>query len=150
MFTYNADLSNPLDYVRFRINDTEADLALYQDEEIQFFINQYDNPTEGNLNRVALKLLKQYLYKLSMGPARERSGSYEVYAMSAETLKTLIGDLEREIKATGTPQVLYGGVRREQVIRNRQDPRLTDATWHKDQFDEEERDLYDEGFYRRK
>lgn len=146
MFTYNANLSNPLDYVRFRMNDTDADMPLYQDGEIQYFINKYDNPTESDLNRVALNLLKQYLYKIATGPARERAGSYEVYSMSAETLKVLIADLEAELKGAATPQVLFGGVFKDQVRRNRDNPAITDNVWHRDQFDED----YEDGFFTRR
>lgn len=141
-FTYTGDLSSPLEFVRFKMNDNEEDAPIFQDEEIQYFINRYENPTERDLVRIAHTLLKQHLYKISMGPARERSGKYEVYNMSAEVLKTLIADLGRELKAGVAPQPFFGGVYKQQVERNREDPKLVDNVWERDQFDEDLDDDY--------
>ena len=149
-FTYGPDLSIPLNYVRFRMNDNDSETPIYQDEEIQFFINKLgDNPTDRQLDGIALKLLKQYLHKLTTGPARERAGAYEVYNMSAETLRILIADLETDIKSASTPQPFFGGVYRDQVCRNRRNPALTDNVWEQDQFEEGEC-VDDRDFYNRK
>lgn len=145
-FTYNGDLSDPLQYVRFQINDTDDATPIYQDGEINYFISKIEGePTEKDLDLVAIRLLKKFLYKLSMGPSRERAGAYEVYGISAETVKTLISDLEKEVGSLSTPQVMFGGVYKSGVEKNHDNPSLTHPTWHKDQFHEDDAD--DNRFY---
>ena len=78
-FTYSPDLTVALNYLRFRIDDKEEDFAEYQDEELNYFINKISGtPTESDLDKIALRLLKQQLQEILRGPGRERSGAFEV------------------------------------------------------------------------
>lgn len=147
-FTYDGTLSDPLQYIRFQINDVEEEMPIYQDGEIQYFIDKIEGePTERDLDKIAVRLLKRFLYKLSYGPSRERAGAYEVYGITAETLKTLLYDLERQISDSAVPQPFFGGVYKSQVRKNRQNPALTDNVWERDQFEEGFDDDLDKNAY---
>lgn len=121
-FTYEGNLENPVEFVRFLIGDKNPEVALFQDGEILFFINKYENPTEKDLKRVALVLLKQMLNELLRGPSRERSGGYEVYGATAETLKLAVTQLEAELRSLATPLPSFGGVWSPQTENNRKHP----------------------------
>lgn len=131
-FSYTGDLSVPLDYVRFKLNDKEEDFAVYSDEELGYFINKIEGtPTENDLNKVALKLLKQHLLEILRGPSRERSGAFEVYAATAESLKFAIKELEDEIRSSiGTPSPSFGGVYANTVDRNRSNKAYVDTKFY--------------------
>lgn len=121
-FTYTGDLNNPLEYVRFLIGDKDEEVALYSDEEISFFISKFPEPSENNLKRVALTLLKQMLNELLRGPSRERSGGYEVYGATAESLKLAVNQLEAELRNLSSPMPSFGGVYSPQTENNRKNP----------------------------
>ena len=143
-FTYTGDLSNPLELVRFLIHDTDETMPVFQDGEIQYFIDEYDNPTKQDLMKVAALLLRNKIRQIALSPARERAGQIEVYNASAEALKTVLSDINDQIKANSTPQPMFGGVYKEQVRRNRQNTSLVDSVWERDQFEEHDDDC---GFY---
>lgn len=131
-FSYSGDLSVPLNYIRFKLNDKEEDFAVYSDEELTFFIDKAGtSPTERDLNKVALKLLKQQLQEILRGPSRERSGAFEVYAATAGSLKLAIEELEDEIRTTiGKPSPSFGGVYVNTVTRNRSNKAYVDAKFY--------------------
>lgn len=120
-FSYGADLTVPLDYLRFRINDKEEEYAEYQDEELNYFLNKISGtPTENDLDKVALRLLKQQLQEILRAPSRERSGQYEVYRSDANALSLAISELEEDIrKSSGRPSPSFGGVYKAEVDQNR-------------------------------
>ncbi|MBG23657.1 MAG: hypothetical protein CMF22_10065 [Idiomarinaceae bacterium] len=121
-FTYTGDLTVPLQYLRFKLNDKVEEYALYQDEELNYFINQIQGtPTENDLNKVALKILRQRLQEIFRGPSRERAGQVEVYGPSAESLKLAIGELENEIRRNSPAKPYFGGVDKGDIDRNRKD-----------------------------
>lgn len=110
-FTYSGNLTDPLQYVRFKLNDKEEEYAEYSDEELNYFINQVSGtPTENDLNKIALKLLKQQLQEILRAPSRERSGQYEVYSASAQSLKLAIEQLEDDIRKASPVKPYFGGV----------------------------------------
>lgn len=121
-FTYSGNLSDPLEYVRFLIGDKDQEVALFLDEEINFFLNKYSELTENNIKRVALLLLKQMLNEILRGPSRERSGGYEVYGASAESLKLAVNQLESELRSIAGAAPSFGGVHSPQTENNRQNP----------------------------
>lgn len=124
-FTYTANLSDPLQYLRFKLNDKESEYAQYQDEELNYFINQVTGtPTETDLNKIALKLLRQKLQEIFRGPSRERAGQVEVYGPSAEALKLAIAELENEIRRSSPVKPYFGGVQQADIDRNRSDDSL--------------------------
>ena len=131
-FSYSGDLSVPLNYVRFKLNDKEEDFAVYSDEELEYFINKVDGtPTENDLNKVSLKLLKQQLQEILRGPSRERSGAYEVYSASAEALKLAVKELEDEIRSSiGNPSPSFGGVYANTVAKNRSNKAYVDTKFY--------------------
>lgn len=148
-FSYGADLTVPLDYLRFRLNDKEEEYAEYQDEELNYFINQISGtPTETDLNKIALRLLKQQLQEIMRGPSRERAGQYEVYAASAQSLKAAIDQLEDEIESTiNVPSMYAGGIDRNDVCGNRSNESLTQTVFDRDEFfDKECNTQRDSGF----
>lgn len=119
-FTYTGDLTDPVQYVRFKITDTVEEAANYMDEEINYFVNKYDSPqTEDDLNKVSAVLLKNWIKKLLSQPSRERSGAYESYSSTAESLKALLNEVEAEIASASPPTVYVGGVYRQDVRANR-------------------------------
>ncbi len=121
-FTYSSNLNEPLEYVRFLIGDKDPEVALFADEEINFFLNKYEELTEGNIKRVALKFLKQMLNEILRSPSRERSGGYEVYGASAESLKLAVNQLESEIRSIAGASPSFGGVYKHEVKSNRNNP----------------------------
>jgi hypothetical protein len=121
-FTYTGNLSDALEYVRFLIGDKDPEVALYQDEEINFFLSKHQDLTENNIKRVALKLLKLMLNEILRGPSRERSGGYEVYQASAESLKLAVNQLEAEIRSVSGAAPSFGGVYSPSTENNRDNP----------------------------
>jgi len=128
-FSYAADLSKPLDYVRWRLNDTEEDFAEVEDEEIQFFLDDYDSPvSRKNLNKVVLTFLKKQLYHLLISPSRERAGAFGVSNTTAQHLKLAIKEIEDEIKnSKGLASPSFGGVYQSDVKATRDNPAFTDT-----------------------
>ena len=138
-FTYTPDLTDPVQYVRFRITDTVEEAANYQDEEIQYFIDQYESPqTQRQLDKVAYALLQNWIMKLLSAPSRERSGAYEIYSSSADALSVLADQIADQIAAGNTPTVRAGGINRAEVCAERRNRATTDFTWHKDMFFDKE------------
>jgi hypothetical protein len=143
-FSYQADLTNPLDYVRFKLNDKEEDWASYSDEELNYFLGKLPNdPTENDLNKLALKLLKQQLQELLRSPSRERSGAFEVYKATSDSLKMAIQELESEIRSITVVKPYFGGVKKQDVRRNREDKSILQGKFydgriyrHHDEFPE--------------
>lgn len=130
-FTYNGDLTDALQYVRFRIGDKEADWAIYSDEELNYFINQLGETfTEHDLNKLALRLLKQQLQELLRLPSRERSGQIEVYKATSESLKLAIQQLEYDIRAASVVKPYFGGVKKQDVRRNREDKSILQGKFY--------------------
>jgi hypothetical protein len=129
-FTYNGNLSNSLEFVRFLIGDKDEEVALFTDEELGYFINQYAEPTENDLKKVALKFLKLMLNETLHGPSRERSGGYEVYAASAASLKLAVNQLEKEIRSSNLATPSFGGVYKAEVKRNRENDAYTDSKFY--------------------
>ena len=131
-FTYASDLSQPLDYLRFRLGDKEEDYANYSDEELQFFIDKISGtPTELDLDKIALRLLKQQLQEIMRGPSRERSGAFEIYQASAEALKLAVKELEDEIRSSiGNPSPSFGGVYANTVAKNRSNKAYVDTKFY--------------------
>lgn len=121
-FTYTGNLDNPLDYIRFIINDRDEDDPIYSDEEIQYFITSQSAYTEIEYKKIALQLLKKHLQELLRSPSRERSGGYEVYLATSESLKAAIKELEKDVKDANTPSISFGGVYKAEVERNRCNP----------------------------
>lgn len=132
-FSYSPDLSIALNYVRWRTGDTEEEYREYEDEEIQFFVDQYPQPISmKDQNKVALGLLKKTLYEILTGPSRERSGAFEVYSPSAEALKLAIRELEDEITASrGLAVPSFGGVKKSDYCRTKRDQSLIQPSFSK-------------------
>ncbi len=126
-FSYSPDLSIPMNYVRRKIGDVEEEYAIFQDEEIQYFIDKYPSPqTEKDLNKASIHLLKLILQDLLRGPSRERTGAYEVYAATSESLRLYISMIEDEIKAaTGYAAPSFGGVYKTPTVANRHNDSYT-------------------------
>lgn len=130
-FSYTGDLSVPLNYVRFRLDDKSEEYAEYSDEELNYFINKIEGtPTENDLNKIALRLLKQQLQEILRGPSRERAGAYEVYAASAEALKLAVKELEDEIRSGRIVSPSFGGVYKAEVKQNRRNQAYTDTKFY--------------------
>jgi len=62
------------------------------------------------------------LNELLRGPSRERSGGYEVYGASAESLKLAVNQLESEIRSLSAATPSFGGVYKGEVESNRNNP----------------------------
>lgn len=139
-FNYTGNLEDPVQYVRFKITDTDEATSYFQDEEISYFVNKYEAPqTDAQLNKAASELLKVWIKKLLAAPSRERAGAYEIYGTTAEALKTLLDDINSEIQAgMSPPSVKAGGINKAEVCRVRHDRTSTRPTWHKDMFFDEE------------
>lgn len=139
-FSYNADLTDPLDYIRFRLDDKVEEYREYEDEELLYFIDKISGtPTETDLDKIALKLLKQQLQELLRAPSRERAGQIEVYKSSAQSLKAAIQELEDEIESTlHVPSMYTGGLYKDDVCDNRNNDNITDSKFDRDQFFYEE------------
>lgn len=118
-FKYEMNFNDPVQVVRYLIRDTEAP-GYWQDEEIGYELSRKSQPvSEKNVKLVALSMLKRAIIDLASGPSRERSGGYEVYSFSAETLKVLVRDLEKELKKTSSSGISFGGVYRNEVENSR-------------------------------
>ena len=148
-FTYSPDLTIPLNYLRFKLDDKEEDFAEYQDEELNYFINKISGtPTESDLNKIALRLLKQQLQEILRGPGRERSGAFEVYSQSAESLKLAIKELEDELKAEqGLATPSFGGVYKADVCATRNNEAYVQSKFYDGRIYRE--DLKDDQFFKK-
>lgn len=137
-FSYSPDLSVPLNYIRWRTNDTEEEYVINDDEVITFFIQDMSadplNPTRQELNKISLKFLKKTLNEILTAPSRERSGAFEVYGPSAESLKLAIAELEQETSTNSPPEMYAGGIYLSDVCQNRNDERFTKSVFDKDEF----------------
>lgn len=130
-FTYTGDLTQPLQYLRFKLDDKEEDFAEYQDQELNYFINKISGtPTENDLNKIALRLLKQQLQEIMRGPSRERSGAFEVYGPTSESLKLAISELEDEIRLASPVKPFFGGVKKADIQRNREDESIVQGKFY--------------------
>lgn len=140
-FTYTGNLNDPLEYVRFLIGDKDSEIALFQDEEINFFLGKYEELTEANIKKVALTLIKQMLNEILRGPSRERSGGYEVYGASAESLKLAVNQLEAEIRSLSAATPSFGGVYKNEVESNRENDSYVPSKFYNTRI-YEERDIW--------
>ncbi len=130
-FSYTATLSQPIDYLRFRLDDKEEEYAEYQDEELQYFIDKVSGtPSELDLDKIALRLLKQQLQEILRGPSRERSGAYEVYGPTAGSLRAAIEELENDINKARPAKPFFGGVNRSDVEANRSDTSVVEKKFY--------------------
>lgn len=131
-FSYGADLTVPLDYLRFRIDDKDEEYAEYQDEELNYFINKISGtPTEIDIDKVALRLLKQQLQEIMRGPSRERSGAYEVYSATSSSLSLAIKELEDDIRRASPASPSFGGVYQAEVDQTRKNKAFVPNTFYK-------------------
>ena len=148
-FSYSPDLTIPLNYLRFKLDDKEEDFAEYQDEELNYFINKISGtPTETDLNKIALRLLKQQLQEILRGPSRERSGAFEVYQATSESLKQAIKELEDELKAEqGLAQPSYGGVNKADVKATRNNQTFVQSKFYDGRIYRD--DLKDDQFFKK-
>lgn len=130
-FTYEGDLSNPIEYVRFRINDKDEEVYLFEDAEIQYFIDKAGaRPSEKDLDKVALTFLKQMLREIMTSASREEAGRYAWYNTTAEMVKLLISELEKDIKSASPTKPYFGGVVKSEVENIRNDPQLVDSKFY--------------------
>ncbi len=130
-FSYTGDLTIPLNYVRFRLDDKLEEYAEYSDEELNYFIDKITGtPTENDLNKIVLRLLKQQLNEILRSPSRERAGAYEVYAASAGSLRLAITELENELRDARLVSPSFGGVYKCETKQNRRNQAYTDTKFH--------------------
>lgn len=124
-FAYTGNLNEPVQLVRFLIGDKEEDVAMFADEEIQYFLDKFgSSPSEQDVKRVALQFLRQMLNEILVGPSRERAGKYEWYSQTSESLKLAISELEKQIRLNSPAKPYFGGVTKKDVESIRQDDSL--------------------------
>lgn len=131
-FSYTGDLTVPLNYLRFRLDDKDEEYAGFQDEELNYFLSKLsDTPTENDVDKVALRLLKQQLQELLRGPSRERAGSYEVYSSTSMSLSLAIKQLEDDIRRASPAKPSFGGVYAAEVEQTRNNQSFVPNTFYK-------------------
>lgn len=136
-FSYTPGLTIPLNLLRFLLDDKEEEYRVYEDEELQYYLDKIGTypPPEVEVKKVALKLLKKQLQELLRSPSRERAGQYEVYQASSTSLQFAIKDLEDEIENTlYTPSMYAGGVYKQDFQSNQDDPSLVQSHFERDHF----------------
>lgn len=144
-FSYTGDLTVELNYLRFRLDDKEEEYAEYQDEELNYFINKISGtPTEIDLDKIALRLLKQQLQEIMRGPSRERSGAYEVYGATAQSLSLAIKELEDDIRRASPASPSFGGVYQAEVDQTRKNEAFVPSTFYKGRIYRREDEFFKE------
>lgn len=118
-FTYTYDPTNvPRDAVRLTLQDTDEDDVLLWDEEIAYYLAEYDN----NVLKASLAGAKSILAKFARMATRERSGKYEVYFTGKiSDYEALIDSIQDQINAKKGVTISYGGVDIDEVHQVRRD-----------------------------
>lgn len=140
-FSYNPELTTPLDQIRFEIQDTDEDVADFSDEEIAATYT-----TSGSkLYRTSRSLLRKLWMKYSKSPTKvEVDGVRMDNPKRGEVFKDLymsLEDLEKEETrrlGSGSP-IKATGIDRSKFNTNREDtskvsPRFTQqqVDWNPD------------------
>ena len=132
-FSYTPDLTVPLNFIRFKLNDTDSLEYSFQDEEISYFISQLKTPySNKDLLKICAMLLRQEIRKIAFYNSKEIAGRDQIERTSAESLKLALQMIEEEIK--GGSVVLtgpsYGGVDKGEVNQNRHNEALVPAKFY--------------------
>lgn len=136
MFSYKPDLTVPLNFIRFKLNDTEGSYAVFQNEEIQYFIDQETPPiliankeTQIRLLKICAMLLRRELRSLAMSATSQQAGRDSVTRADIDSLKWALDSIEQEIKggSKALVEANYGGVDKVDVKSNRADPSIVPA-----------------------
>lgn len=141
-FSYDTDLSKGLNYVRFKLNDTSEDDVLFQDEEIQYFIDQLKPPiVEKSLLKVCSTLLRQEIRSLALSNKKEVAGRDSVERADIESLKYALQMIEEEIKGGSVVLTgpVYGGVTLREDESNRCNTSLEEIKFYQGRIPNEHR-----------
>lgn len=92
-FSYNADLSNLKDWIRFRLGDTDPSFYLLEDEEIEAIIALTESP-----QKALLETLKGLLAKLSKMIDQDIGDISINLSKIYENYLTLFEEIKQEVK----------------------------------------------------
>lgn len=133
-FTYTPDLHIPLNFIRFKLNDTDSQDYLFQDEEISYFISQLpEGYTAIDLLKICSMLLRQELRRVALLNSKEVAGRDTVERADIDSLKFALDLIDQEIKGNSRVALVspsYGGVFVREVEENRESDALVDAKFY--------------------
>lgn len=132
MFTYDPTLADDISVVRFYLDDTEADIADFQDEELQFLISDSDSPIEAAAE-AAFRLYSSYSKRATVAEVDDVRVEYRD---RANALKALYDSLKKKAKADAVKRakktpMFFGGLDKDRFDANREDTSLTPADFTK-------------------
>ena len=140
-FSYSLDLNLPLNFVRFKLNDTDPLDYSFEDEEISYFITQLPTPyTNKDLLKICAMLLRQEIRKIALYNTKEIAGRDTVERTDVDSLKLALSMIEEEIKG-GTVVLAspsYGGVNKGEVTSNRETDSIIPAKFYHGRVVEDE------------
>lgn len=132
-FSYDFDLKNPLNFIRFKLNDNDSENPLFQDEEIKYFVDKLETPvSEVSLLKICSMLLRQEIRSLALSNKKEVAGRDTVERADMESLKYALQMIDEEIR--GGSVVLTG-------------PMYAGVNYREDQSNRENTDLEETSFY---
>ncbi|QVG64297.1 hypothetical protein Bestia_00064 [Acinetobacter phage Bestia] len=133
-FTYTGDPSNnKVDELRLLLGDLDERQPIYQDEEIQYFLDQAD----GNV-KVAFYLAIGAMIPKFTRMARERAGQIEVYA--GDYFNHYLQWIKMLMKPTSPSfqlredALFYGGIEKAQSQQYFLDPSIVAQPFYRGQF----------------
>lgn len=91
--SFSYDVSNPNDTtrVRYHLQDTDADTAIFSDEEIAFVLSE-----EGSVGRAVVSLITAIMAKLSHEPDMQADWLRVSWRSNVATWARLLADKRRE------------------------------------------------------
>ena len=101
-FTYNLTTPNDVTRVRFHTGDTDTDSALWQDDEIEFVIDE-----EGTWQPAVIALIESALVRLAHEPDMTADWLKIDWRRSADNWKALLAEKRRRFGLGA--QVVSGG-----------------------------------------
>ncbi len=131
MFTYNdADLTTDLNKVRRLVGDVNSTSPEFQDEEMNFFIDE-----EANIYSAAALACTN----LAVRYAQHIDKSLDGFSLSAsqkyEHYKELAAEYTAKAKVKGTPQVYSGGISVSDKTTIEADTDIPTPDFYRGQFD---------------
>jgi hypothetical protein len=102
-FTYSPSSPSNLTRVRYHLGDTQADTAMFQDEEINFVLAE-----EGTVGKAVVSCIKSILARLAMEPDMQADWLKVDWRRNAEQWKSLLDEKKQEF-GVGLVKTSSGG-----------------------------------------
>lgn len=134
-FTYDPTQTDDISKVRFLIQDTEEDLADFQDEELEYLLVVSNNDIYQAGAEAALRLYMKYSKESSRievdGVRVENKDKSSNYLELYKAIKKIADSKTR--KSSGKALAYFGGISRDKFNANRENDNLVKPAFTKQQ-----------------